>query len=244
MNRILCFGLLLCSATACQQSLLHEAQDVEEVQLANYYLELDINDVLYASPDEQDTTHVNADQDLDFAFTFKDLALEDRYLYFANTYGLDEDSIAIIGNVRFIQSVGSTFPEDLFDLEFVLTEARDNLEQNTDGTYRYLDKEVLANRLATENFGNNSLFSGNNVSQMMLTLAQPVEPLSGWGDMLLSSNGFYFPHEVLDLTEVSYLAEQDAIVIGGTFEVELKVLSCGFYSFYSVQEASFRALIQ
>ena len=244
MNRILCFGLLLCSATACQQSLLYEAQDVEEVQLANYYLELDISDVLYASPDEQDTTHVNADQDLDFAFTFKDLALEDRYLYFANTYGLDEDSIAIIGNVRFIQSVGSAFPEDLFDLEFVLTEARDNLEQNTDGTYRYLDKEVLANRLATENFGNNSLFSGNNVSQMMLTLAQPVEPLSGWGDMLLSSNGFYFPHEVLDLTEVSYLAEQDAIVIGGTFEVELKVLSCGFYSFYSVQEASFRALIQ
>ena len=244
MNRILCFGLLLCSATACQQSLLYEAQDVEEVQLANYYLELDISDVLYASPDEQDTTHVNADQDLDFAFTFKDLALEDRYLYFANTYGLDEDSIAIIGNVRFIQSVGSTFPEDLFDLEFVLTEARDNLEQNTDGTYRYLDKEVLANRLATENFGNNSLFSGNNVSQLLLTLAQPVEPLSGWGDMLLSSNGFYFPHEVLDLTEVSYLAEQDAIVIGGTFEVELKVLSCGFYSFYSVQEASFRALIQ
>ena len=244
MNRILCFGLLLCSATACQQSLLYEAQDVEEVQLANYYLELDISDVLYASPDEQDTTHVNADQDLDFAFTFKDLALEDRYLYFANTYGLDEDSIAIIGNVRFIQSVGSAFPEDLFDLEFVLTEARDNLEQNTDGTYRYLDKEVLANRLATENFGNNSLFSGNNVSQLLLTLAQPVEPLSGWGDMLLSSNGFYFPHEVLDLTEVSYLAEQDAIVIGGTFEVELKVLSCGFYSFYSVQEASFRALIQ
>ena len=244
MNRILCFGLLLCSATACQQSLLYEAQDVEEVQLANYYLELDINDVLYASPAEQDTTHVNADQDLDFAFTFKDLALEDRYLYFANTYGLDEDSIAIIGNVRFIQSVGSAFPEDLFDLEFVLTEARDNLEQNTDGTYRYLDKEVLANRLATENFGNNSLFSGNNVSQLLLTLAQPVGPLSGWGDMLLSSNGFYFPHEVLDLTEVSYLAEQDAIVIGGTFEVELKVLSCGFYSFYSVQEASFRALIQ
>jgi hypothetical protein len=244
MNRILCFALLLCSVTACKDSILQEAQDIEEVQLANYYLELDINKIDYQSVDDQDTTHVNADQDLDFNLTFKDVATEDRYLYFANTYGLASDSIAIIGNIRFIQSVGSTFPEDLFDLEFVLTEARDNLAQNADGTYVYLDNQVLANRLATENFGNNSLFSGNNVSQLLLTLAQPIEPLQGWGDMLLSSNGFYFPHEVLDLTEVSYLAEEDAIVVGGTFEVELKILSCGFYSFYSVQHASFRALIK
>ena len=244
MNRILCVGLLLCSATACQDSILHEAQDVEEVQLANYFLELDINKIDYQSAEDQDTTHVNADQDLDFTFTFKDLALEDRYLYFADTYGLDVDSIAIIGNVRFIQSVGSTFSEDLFDLEFVLTEARDNLEQNADDTYSYLDKQVLAHRLATENFGNNSLFSGYNVNQLMLTLPQPQETLEGWGEMVLSSNGFYFPYEVLDLTEVSYLAEEDAIVVGGTFAVELKILSCGFYSFYSVHQASFRALIQ
>lgn len=244
MNRIVCFALLLCTATACQNSILHEAQDVEEVQLANYYLELDISDILYTNPDEQDTTHVNADQDLDFAFTFKDLALEDRYLYFANTYGLSPDSIAIVGNIRFVQSPNSTFPEDLFDLEFVLTEARDNLEQNADGTYTYLDKEVLAHRLATENFGNNSLFGGYNVSQMLLTLPQPQELLNGWGEMVLSSNGFYFPYENLDLTEVSYLAEEDAIVVGGTFAVELKVMSCGFYSFYAVQQASFRGLIQ
>lgn len=244
MNRILCFGLLLCSATACQNSIIHEAQDVEEVQLANYFLELDISGIDYVNPENQDTTHVSTDQDLDFSCTFKDLSLGDRYLYFADTYGLAADSIAIIGNVRFIQSIGSTFSEDLFDLEFVLTEARDNLEQNADGTYRYLDKQVLANRLATENFGNNSLFTGNNVSQLMLTLPQPMEVLPGWEENLLSSNGFYFPYEVLDLTEVSYLAEEDAIVIGGTFEVELKVLSCGFYSFYSVQQASFRALIQ
>ncbi len=111
MNRILCFSLLVCLATSCQKSILQEAQNVEEVQLANYYLDLDISNIDYMSAEDQDVTHVDADQDLDF-------------------------------------------------------------------------------------------------------------------------------------TEVSYLAEEDAIVVGGTFEVELKVMSCGFYSFYSVQEASFRALIQ
>ncbi|MGH1435043.1 MAG: hypothetical protein ACRBG0_11345 [Lewinella sp.] len=244
MNRILCFSLLVCLATSCQKSILQEAQNVEEVQLANYYLDLDISNIDYMSAEDQDVTHVDADQDLDFEFTFKEVASLDRYLYFASNQNIPADSLAIIGNIRFIQSPGSAFPEDLFDLEFVLTEALGNLEQNADGTYGYIDKQLLANRLATENFGNNSLFAGYNVNQMMLTLPLPQEPLSGWGDMVVSSNGFYFPHEVLDFTEVSYLAEEDAIVVGGTFEVELKVMSCGFYSFYSVQEASFRALIQ
>lgn len=235
--------LLLFFITACQTSILQEAQDIEEVQLSNYYLAMDISSISYSNPDGQDTTHVSTDQDLDVVFTFKELFSLDRHLYFALGSN-SPDSIALLGNIRFLQNPNSDFSEDLFDLEFVVFEALSNLEQNADGTYNYLDRQLLANRLSNEGWGNQNLFSGYNINQLMLTLPVATTPEEGWGEMILSSNGFYFPHETLELTEVTYLAEDDAIVLSGNFEVELKILSCGFYSFYNVRQASFRALIQ
>lgn len=230
--------------TACHKTILQEDADIEVAGLADYYLEFDISDINYGGAEMQDTTRVDADQDLDFSFTFKALSSLDRYLYFASVYDLSADSIALLGNIRFIQSPNSDFSEDLFDLEFVMIEALSNLTQNTDGTYNYLDRQQLAYRLNNENWGNQHLFGSNGINQMLLTLPVPISPEDGWGEMMVSSNGFYFQHETLELTEVTYLAEDDTIVIGGHFEVELKMLSCGFYSFYNVRQASFRGLIQ
>ena len=59
----------------------------------------------------------------------------------------------------------------------------------------------------------------------------------------LTSNGFYFEHEQLEFSNVVYHSETNTIDLSGNFTVEMKELSCGFYSYFFVENARFQALI-
>ena len=60
----------------------------------------------------------------------------------------------------------------------------------------------------------------------------------------MSSNGFYFAHENLEFTMIQYDELENTITLKGMFEVEIKMLSCGFYSTHAVTDAEFQLIIK
>ncbi|MEL7426606.1 MAG: hypothetical protein AAFN81_26675, partial [Bacteroidota bacterium] len=207
--------------------------------------EFDITDVNYQNPDEQETTAVFSNQDTEVSLVFEDVTESDRYLYFASYRSIPEDSIALIGALRFVLDQSTPFEQEVFHLEFVIEEAREHLTQQADGSYTYNSNEVLAERLSDENWGrDNSLFADAHLSQFLLSFPDATFPEYWVQHYTMSSNGFYFEHENLEFTSVQYQQATDEIILSGTFGVEMKELSCGFYSFFSVTNANFKVLIQ
>lgn len=242
--KYLLLPLLFLGCLSCKQNLIVSSQDVKPAQL-NYYLEFDITEVNYQHPDQQETTAIYSNQDVESALTFKDVNDTDRYLYFATYRSTHEDSIALIGELRFVLDESTPFEQEIFHLEFVLEEARSALSQQADGSYIYNSNEVLAQRLQHQNWGqNNGLFSNSQLSQFLLSFPNANFEHQFIENYTLSSNGFYFEHEALEFSQVVYQPATDEIVLEGNFKVEIKELSCGFYSFFSIDNANFKALLQ
>jgi len=59
----------------------------------------------------------------------------------------------------------------------------------------------------------------------------------------LSSNGFYFDYETLNIETIEFDYITGDITLIGNFNVDLKISSCGFYSFFRVENANFEAKI-
>lgn len=204
---------------------------------SEYFLDFDIMKADYNEPD-QESQFVDSDQVVDFV-TFYDLNDSDRYFYFNIAPPSSIDSVTLIGAVDFESNDISTFGDDQIRLELLLTENKSNLVALADGAYRYKTNETLYQKLQEGNFGNQGLFSNKYVNQLLLTFPSVSDTTHSVGYEMLSSNGFYFEHEILDLTTIDYDSETNAIELGGGFDVNVKMLSCGFYDFYYVTNAEF-----
>lgn len=242
--KYLLLPLLFLGCLSCKQNLIVSSQDVAPAQLG-YFLEFDITDVNYQDPDQQETTAIYSNQDVEVALTFQDVNESDRMLYFAQYRPVHEDSIILIGSLRFVLDESTPFEQEIFLLEFILEEARSALSQLPDGSYIYNSHEVLAQSLQNENWGqSNALFSDSQLNQFLLSFPDANFEHQWMENYTLTSNGFYFEHEELEFTAVEYRPATDEIVLDGKFSVEMKILSCGFYSFFSVDNANFKALIK
>ncbi|MEL7247345.1 MAG: hypothetical protein AAFO03_02965 [Bacteroidota bacterium] len=228
---------------SCEQNIVAVAQNIEENSL-DYFLEFDITSINYLGDKEQDQTAVFSNQDLEAELVFYELNTLDRYFYFAYDLNSTEDAVALLGQLRFTLDESTPFEQEVFHLEFVLAESRSNLTEQPDGTFRYTDLSILANHLEDQDWGSNSFFGGGRINQFLLTFPDTSLEEYGPGSYTITSNGFYFEHEHLDFTAVEYQQATNEIILSGTFGVEMKELSCGFYSFFSVTNANFRALIQ
>lgn len=242
MTRLLLL-LLMTSVLGCHQNIIAEAQDVQENSL-DYFLAFDITNIDYSNPDAQETTSVYSNQNLETRLQFQDLTTIDRYLFFATYLNISEDSIALIGQLQFILDESTPFEQEVFDLEFVHIEARSNLTPQPDGTYTYNNLGILAERLRQDNWGQ-SVFSGNSqLNQFLLSFPNPNLGEHHMENYTLTSNGFYFEHENLSFTDITFRESANQIDLSGNFNVEMKELSCGFFSYFSVENARFQALIQ
>lgn len=218
---------------------------VETTPQVAYFLEYDIKDIEWRPEDvERDSFSIYAEQDQDVVFRFQDLAVINRIFYFNRVDMLGEDSLALLGQLIFRENTASGFAYDEHALEFVLVEDIANLELQPDGSYLYLDRAYLAERLSGQNWGHQSLFNNEPVQQVILSYPQTFDENDPWQTGSLISNGFYWDYEDLTLSHVVYDEANDRIQITGDFTVEIKTLSCGFYPYYSVRNAHFEAVIE
>lgn len=242
MYRLLFIGFIAFFAS-CEEVFINEAAIATQPDnVPLYYLSFDAIEYDYSHPENQDAVSVYAEQDMDLELSFKDLTTLDRYLFFAYGVDLPSDSIAIMGNLRFVQTP-NVFEQEIVDLEFVLLESLENLTLNTDSTYSYISNEILYQSLVELEWGNIFDTGNPSPSQILLTFPFSVEDES-LPHSLLTSYMFYFPHEDLTLSSINYIEEKDAIELAGNFTVDLKMLSCGFYSTHLVSDAEFIALIK
>ena len=166
--KYLLLPLLFLGCLSCKQNLIVSSQDVAPAQLG-YFLEFDITDVNYQDPDQQETTAIYSNQDIEVALTFQDVNESDRILYFAQYRPVHEDSIVLIGSLRFVLDESTPFEQEIFLLEFVLEEARSALSQQPDGSYIYNNHEALAQSLQNENWGAEQCFIQRQPRQSVLT---------------------------------------------------------------------------
>jgi len=208
----------------------------------NFFLDFEINDSLYY--ENQDTFVVQSEQvieeDIEFILASK---LSNTYPYF---YWVEEspDSVLVIGSIKYQALDNVTFEKKEYNLDILLKEDISNLTQVSDTSYTYTSNEVLAQRLTNEDFGTANLFGSGNMSTIFLTFPEIDEDMQNYFGGVSCSNGFYFPHEKFEMTKVAYDEVSDMIRIEGQFNVEIKFLSCGFFSTHAVNNANFRALIR
>lgn len=241
MNRIL-LALLLFSCWGCHQNIIAEAQDLEQTAL-DYYLQFDITNIDYVNPDEQQTVSVSSTQDVAINLSFQELSTLDRYLYFASYHPVSDDSITLIGQLHFDLDEETPFQQEEFLLEFILIEARANLTEQPDQTFRYNDLELLATHLQNNNWTESGFVDNGQLNQFLLSFPNVDLGEHTMPNYTLTSNGFYFEHEQLEFSDVVYHSETNTIDLSGNFTVEMKELSCGFYSYFFIENARFQALI-
>jgi len=235
MRAIILIISLLVIIQSC--SKLPELENDPQELNNKYFFDFDIIKINYTDPD-QDLQFVTSEQENDFV-TFRDVNMIDRYLYLGKVPSTNQDSVTLLGSVTFKNSEESTFNEDNFKLEFFFTEDKSNLIALSDSTYRFKTNRSLFIKLRDEGWGHQQLFGNGYVNQLLLTFPELSDTTHTWGLQTLSSNGFYFENEQLEITSVDYDEEKNSIELGGLFNVFIKELSCGFYDFYHVSNAEF-----
>jgi len=213
----------------------------EQEQVNEYFLNFDIEKVHYMVAD-QELKKFSSVQ-LDPIVTFQDITTIERHFYVNQLPETHPDSISLLATIDFQDQGESTFESDLFSLEIFINEDKSNLVALSDSTYRYSSNEILHNALEGE--WGNSVFLNNDIQkELFVTLPNPIDSTHVWGMDYLSSNAFYFENENLEMIGVDFNESEDEIEIIGKFEVSLKILSCGFYSFYHISNADFKMRIK
>ncbi len=157
-----------------------------------------------------------------------------EYLGFDNNNS-SNDSILIESSLQYKINVDSEFNFSKLELSFIYREAKTNLEAITDSTYRYKNLEILFETLKHQVWGNNP-FDENMESVAIIRIPDSYDD---WINSPYSSNGFYFDNENFEISNISYEPFTQEILLEGKFNVSLKILSCGYFIFYNLIDATF-----
>lgn len=236
------FPFLFLLLAACSQQT--DIQSVEaNVSKIDYALNFDISKVDYQAIDESSTYSINAIQATDYGFKLESLSQQDIIHYYFN-HPVSDDSLNLIGSLYFENQDQDLFNTQELLLQFVFPEAKSNLIQLPDSTYTYQSNLALHSRLSEIDWNNQKLFTENNFGQFIMTVPNSTNLDMNWHPAdYLSSNGFYFDYETLNIETIEFDYITGDITLIGNFNVDLKILSCGFYSFFRVENANFEAKI-
>lgn len=229
--------LVLVSLSACSKSLIEDSNVVNQNLDSITFL---LQEIDYTTNDEQPIVPVNLFQDVDYGYQVQLVGDDDRYLWYL--YSMDplpQDSVHVIVSINYkLEGIDLQFSDLL--IEFVYREHLDNLDLQADGTYKFTDLGILYNQLMTQDWGETGY--GINKSQMQLTVKEKIE-LENYS-YYVSTNGLYFDDETVELTAISYDAENQSIYLRGVIEAYVKELSCGFYNTHHITKGQFSGVIQ
>ena len=233
---VLILGLLSCS--------LHEQENtlVKDNENDRYFLDFSIAGISYSTPDFLEEQFVSCSQKRDQDLVFQ--IAKDEYPYYNFQEEAQGDSIKIYISIPFISKEYQENVKNKWNIEFLLFEDINNLVQLSDSTYRYNSNKIFYERLQKADWNPDHFFSKSKDVSMILTMPEGTQDIEGWHQDVLSSFMFYFDHEKMFIDKLKYMESTDQIFIDGRFDVEMKILSCGFYSFYQIKRANFHAVIE
>jgi len=217
-------------------------EDNQLIDRENYFLNFDIKNNIYLAEAEESFT-VTSDQNLDLKLIFTAAHKTNHsYPHFYDDYS-PIDSVDIIGIIQFEAEGDFGFDKRLIDFEIGIREDIKNLNQITDNTYTFKSYKPLYHQLMTENFGYDDLYRPNRIPTIFISLPDIFTNENDLIFNFITSNGFIFPHEDIDFNEIKYNERSNMIELSGTFDVDFKKLSCGYYSNSEINNAEFNLLI-
>jgi len=237
MKQLLFSGLIFCMI-ACTKS----ENDLNLTTAPeDYFLNFDIKEN-YFNTEENDSYEVTTFQNIDNRLIFTDAHVSHHKNGFF-LRGNEQDSIEIVGSLLFESDTHFGFEEKEILFEILLKEDIKNLENLGDGTYIYKSNKVLYDQLMNNNFGKYDGSKWSHLAMILITIPPDEADLTKKYVFPTSSNGFHFSHEDINFSGILYDQRKDRIKLNGTFEIDLKQLSCGFMSSHEITNAEFQILI-
>ncbi len=151
---------------------------------------------------------------------------------------VENDSIYLFSSFEYDVSNNIDFMYRKFELGFLYKEAKDNITTNADGFLQYKDLNNLLQILRKHKWDNNQFREQVNA----LAFIRIPDSYNEWTNDQYSSNGFYFEQEKFQFNELNY--NENEFSMSGNFDVQLKILSCGYWTFYELRNASFQTNIK
>jgi len=156
---------------------------------------------------------------------------------------LSEDSLFVNTSLRFQleQSELSTF--EIFEIQFVYAESKDNLRQLNENTFTYFANKNLFQTLKEYDWSKSDPMDANRIIFRIPYAETPFADGRG-----VVSQGFYHGHQNFDLNAIEYDATTDQITIEGNFNLYVTdfgkfVMGCGYGTYYHINDANFFAQI-
>jgi len=227
--------LIICS---CTKSEIDEINNDPE----NFYLNFDINDNVY-KPEEQNEFSVKSNQDVNSPLVFVDFRKTHLRYPFYPSHLNNPDSINIVTTVKFEGDINFGFEDKTIQMEINVYEDISNLIQINDSSYVYKSMEILYGQLLSKNFGNPNISKSYDRALVHISVPSQIVNLDFGYYTPYTSNGFHFPHEDIILNSIKINRDRSAIRLNGTFEVELKMMGCGFYSTHHISNAEFNLIL-
>lgn len=146
-----------------------------------------------------------------------------------------EDSLCIYSSIQFEVYCDTDFLFTTFELGFYYVDSKEKFESISGEEVRYKNLEDFY-RILDQNEWDNNEFEEKLTALASISIPDSYDD---WINGPYSSNGFYFDHENFSFSKLNYDEATKSIEMEGDFDVSLKILSCGFYDFYSISNASF-----
>ncbi len=206
-----------------------------QIESPDYYMNFDIVGSSYASED-QTLYSIESDQDLTIKASITEAP--GGYPYHNSPYynPVEEGKIRLLISLKFRSETQENFENTDWFFEFLVVEDLENINKLDDELFEYKSNSLLFEKM--------KLYKEENNFPLLLTMPDFQELSMGWELGVLSNVDFYFDEESYDIIELNYQSSEDKINMSGTFDVNLKVMSCGYYTFYEVRKANFNLLIE
>jgi len=230
--------LFVLSVIICLVSCGKNIEDVNQKSTDNFFLNFEIQAYENWVELNDQKFSVESSQDLSYGVHIS------KHDYYNNGIYISErnnspDSLFVNTAIRFNITKAELDSFKVYEIQFVYKEAKENLIEESDSTYSYISNKALYHKLGQYLWSENVF---EDLNQMIFRIPNETSEFSL--DMPLTSSGFNLEHEQFELTKIIYNEDSDQIEVEGTFDITVKLLSCGYVLFYEVKNANFLALIE
>lgn len=227
--------VLLASILLFSCSREEEILDLSAKEIADYYMNFEIVATSYSAEDQ--TIH-SIESKQNEALSLSITEAPEGYPYYNNPYynPVEEGKIKLLISLQFESPGLENFENQDWFFEFMVVEDLINIIELEEGTYQYVSNEILFEKMVQ--------YKEENSFPLLLTIPDFQELSMGWEMELLSNVDFYFDEEAYTIVDLNYSPLEDKINMSGAFDVHLKVMSCGYYTFYEVRNANFNLFIE
>jgi len=178
-------------------------------------------------------------------FNFGTLTQKPKLNYYYSLIPKDSNDDSLMLHTAFQFNLPDTheYPFKDFEIAFVYREAKSSVTMYADSSYSHKDLNTLYEKLVNQSWTPHDNWFYTPEVNFIFSIPNTHIFEDETHNWTYSSNGFFIAHENVELTQVDFNTERQEIIVEGNFELDLKIMSCGYYQFYYVRQAKFKAII-